>query len=305
MRKIIIAGGSGFIGRKLCSHYLSKGFEVVVLTRKPSYEDVGVRFVHWNAKDLGTWQHELEGAELLINMNGRSVDCRYNEANKKQIYDSRIMSTAILGAAIQELSDPPAVWLNSSSATIYRHAEDRQMDEVNGEIGSGFSVDVCKKWEAAFFNAKTLKTRKVALRISIVLGNNGGALKPLVNLTRLGLGGHQGKGSQFFSWVHETDLIRAIDFIKETDSIEGPVNIAAPNPERNKKVMLLLRKSLGIPFGIPSPKWLLEIGALFINTETELILKSRNVIPSKLLDKGFVFEFNRLEKAFKSLVGRK
>ena len=207
-----------------------------------------------------------------------------------------------MGKAVNNVLNPPLLWLNSSSATIYRHAEDRQMDEANGDIGTGFSVDVCKKWEEAFFDCKTRKTRKVALRSSIVLGKNGGALKPLINLSKLGFGGYQGNGEQYFSWVHEDDLIAAIDFVYNHKEIQGAVNIASPYPETNKKVMYLLRKSLNVPFGIPMPKFLLELGAFIINTETELILKSRNVIPGVLLDNGFVFKYPRLDQALEDLI---
>jgi uncharacterized protein len=302
MKKVIIAGGSGFIGKKLSQHYIAKGCEVVVLTRKKPHEESGIRFAQWDAKTLGPWSNELEGASLLINMVGRSVDCRYNRENKKQIYESRIDSTRILGKAVNNVLNPPLLWLNSSSATIYRHAEDRQMDEATGDIGTGFSVDVCKKWEEAFFDCETTKTRKVALRSSIVLGKNGGALKPLINLSKLGFGGYQGNGKQYFSWVHEDDLIAAIDFVFSHQEIQGVINIASPYPQTNKELMHLLRKILKVPFGIPMPKFLLEFGAFIINTETELILKSRNVIPGVLLDNGFVFKYPRLEQALEDLI---
>ena len=302
MRKVVIAGGSGFIGSKLCAHYKSRAFEIVVLTRRSSFTENEIRFVHWNAKALGPWQAELDGADILVNMNGRSVDCRYNESNKKEIFDSRIDATKVLGMAIGQLKQPPLLWFNSSSATIYRHAEDRQMDEASGELGQGFSVEVCKSWEQTFFSAQTQGTRKVALRTAIVLGAQGGALKPLARMTKFGFGGTQGIGSQFFSWVHEDDLLRAMDFIEEHHSIEGPVNISAPNPLRNKEVMRLFRLKMGVSFGFPTPKWLLTIGARFINTETELILKSRNVVPKKLKEMGFVFSYPNLNRALDDLI---
>ena len=302
MKKVIIAGGSGFIGKKLSDHYNAKGYEVVILTRKENCEESGIRYVNWDAKNIGPWSKELEGASIIINMVGRSVDCRYNKKNKKLIYESRIDSTRILGKAVNNVLNPPVIWLNSSSATIYRHAEDRQMDEANGDIGEGFSVDVCNKWEEAFFDCQTPKTRKVALRSSIVLGKNGGALKPLINLTKIGLGGYQGSGKQYFSWIHEDDLIAAIDFICNHKDIQGAVNIASPYPETNNKLMYLLRKSLKVPFGIPMPKFLLEFGALIINTETELILKSRNVIPGTLLANGFEFKYPKLDQALDQLI---
>ena len=302
MKKVVIAGGTGFIGKMLCSHYKSRAFDVVVLTRGLSFTENEIRFIHWNAKALGPWQNELDGAQILINMNGRSVDCRYNETNRKEILDSRVDATKVLGLAIAKLKNPPLLWFNSSSATIYRHAEDRQMDEITGEIGKGFSVEVCKSWEHTFFSAETPETRKVALRTAIVLGAQGGALKPLLRMTQFGLGGSQGNGSQFFSWIHEDDLLHAMDFIEERKSIEGPVNISAPNPLRNEELMRILRQKIGIPFGIPTPKWLLAMGAALINTETELILKSRNVVPKKLNDAGFVFKYPSLNIALDQLI---
>ena len=302
MKKVVIAGGTGFIGKMLCSHYKSRAFEVVVLTRGLSFTENEIRFIHWNAKALGPWQNELDGAQILINMNGRSVDCRYNKTNRKEILDSRVDATKVLGLAIAKLKNPPLLWFNSSSATIYRHAEDRQMDEITGEIGKGFSVEVCKSWEHTFFSAETPETRKVALRTAIVLGAQGGAIKPLLRMTQFGLGGSQGNGSQFFSWIHEDDLLHAMDFIEERKSIEGPVNISAPNPLRNEELMRILRQKIGIPFGIPTPKWLLAMGAALINTETELIMKSRNVVPKKLNDAGFVFKYPSLNIALDQLI---
>jgi len=302
MKKVVIAGGTGFVGSILAEHYVQKGYEVVVLSRRHHLDKDGIRFVQWDGKNYGSWNQELEATEILINMNGKSVDCRYNEGNKQEIYASRIDSTYILGQAIEVLDNPPKLWINSSSATIYRHAEDRQMDEATGELGTGFSVDVCKKWEQAFFETKTKGTRKVALRMAIVLGKHGGALQPLVQLTKLGLGGKQGNGEQFFSWVHEEDLLRAVDFIQENKEMEGPINIAAPAPVKNCLVMKMLRNATRIPVGLPAPKWLLEIGAVLIQTETELILKSRNVIPGKLTKMGFDFQFPTLELAIKDLV---
>jgi len=302
MEKIILAGGSGFIGEILSNHFLLKGKEVVVLTRKHKLNKGNLRYVKWDAKTLGAWKNELNKASLLINLNGKSVDCRYNDVNKQSIYDTRIDATYILGEAIKTLENPPSVWMNAASATIYRHSEDKKMDEFTGEIGTGFSVDVCEKWEYTFFKNKNNNVRKIALRIAIVLGKNGGALQPMIGLTKHGLGGKQGKGNQFFSWIHEEDLVRSIDFIYKNKNIHGVVNLAAPYPEKNKKVMQILREKLKIKFGFPSPKWLLEIGARIIKTETELILKSRNVIPGILLKDGFEFMYPTLEDGIASLV---
>ena len=304
-RKIIIAGGTGFIGRFLSKHFVEQGDEVIVFTRSNRLDSEGVQYVKWDGESLGYWSSFLEDTDVLINMNGRSVDCRYNEQNKQEIYASRIQSTFILGEAIKKLKNPPKLWVNSSSATIYRHSEDLQMGEENGELGKGFSVDVVKKWEKVFFESDILPVRKVALRTAIVLGRNGGALRPLINLSKIGFGGRQGNGRQFFSWIHEQDMIDAIEFIIENISVEGVVNIAAPIPEKNRVVMQTIRKKLKMPIGICMPKYLLEIGARIIKTETELILKSRNVVPHKLEQLGFQFKYHSIDAALENLIRSK
>ncbi len=302
MKKIIIAGGTGFLGNMLSNYFSTRNYQVVVLSRKEHQTDSNIKYIKWDGQNLGDWKNELEGAKALINLCGKSVDCRYTSKNKKLIYDTRLNSTKILGKAIMECENPPAVWINSSSATIYRHAEDRDMDEDTGEIGTGFSVDVCQQWERTFFDGITPNTRKVALRIAIVLGKNGGALQPLKNLAKIGFGGRQGSGDQYFSWIHETDFINTVNFVIENEDLSGVYNISSPNPMRNFQFMKLLRKAINIPFGIPMPKWMLEMGALIIKTETELILKSRRVVPKKLVAQGFKFQFPNLETALRDLV---
>ncbi len=302
MKKVVLAGGSGFIGKLLSNHFLSKGWQVVVFTRNHRLNENNLRYVKWNGKTLGSWKNELEGSDLLINLNGKSVDCRYTKKNKQLIYDTRIDATYILGEALKEIKNPPSLWINAASATIYRHSEDKAMDEFSGEIGTGFSVDVCKKWEHSFFKENTKNTRKVALRIAIVLGKKGGALEPMVMMTKLGLGGKHGKGNQFFSWIHEDDLISIVNYVFENDKIQGIVNASAPFPVKNKQVMQLIRQQLNIKIGISSPKWLLEIGARLIKTETELLLKSRNVIPRVLIKNGFEFKYPTLKEGLKSLL---
>jgi len=258
--------------------------------------------VIWDAKTIDDWATELDGADVLINMTGRSVDCRYHQKNKDLILNSRVDSTTVLGEAIAVCKNPPKVWLNSSTATIYRHSLDKEMDEEHGEIGNGFSVSVAKAWEKAFFEANTLSTRKVALRTAIVLGKEGGALQPMVKMTKLGLGGKQGSGDQKFSWIHEDDFVQIIDFCIKNSEIDGAINVVSPHPSDNKTLMRLLRKTLNIPFGIPAPKPILEMGAFLIRTETELLLKSRNVIPKRLLEHGYTFSYQNLETALKELI---
>jgi uncharacterized protein (TIGR01777 family) len=293
--KVVVAGGSGFIGSFLSRRFAEEGLEVVVLSR--SARDG----VAWDGKTVGDWARTLEGAELVLNLAGRSVDCRYNKKNKKEIFDSRTDSTQALGKAIQQAKNPPRLWINSSTATIYRHAQDRPMDEATGEIGSGFSVEVARQWEKTFFKMETPGVRKVALRTAIVLGKNGGVLKPFKNLVRLGLGGIQGDGKQRFSWIHEEDLFLILQFLRSRD-LSGVVNCAAPGPVTNQELMKTLRLKMGMPFGFPAPRFLLGIGAWVIRTETELILKSRWVVPGRLTQAGYRFQYPALPQALDSLL---
>jgi uncharacterized protein len=297
--KIVIAAGTGFLGQVLANHF-KKEHRVVILTRGKNRVEGNTKYVHWDAKTLTGWQTELEGADVLINLAGKSVDCRYNEKNKSEIMASRIESTAILGKAIAECANPPKHWLNSSTATIYRHSEDRQMDEATGKIGHDFSMNVAKVWERTFFAAETPHTIKTALRTSIVLGRHGGAFIPLKKLAKAGLGGRQGSGNQFVSWIHEADFARAVAFII-ANKMEGAVNVVSPTPVRNAAFMKALQQATGRPFGIPIPKWLLKIGAAIVGTEAELVLKSRNVIPARLQESGFTFSYPRLVQALTNL----
>lgn len=300
--KIVIAAGTGFLGQVLVNHFKKNSNEIVVLTRKKNKQEENVKYIHWNAKTLTGWEHELENTDILINLTGKSVDCRYTKANKKEILLSRINSTKILNKAVLQCENPPKHWLNSSTATIYSHSEDKQMDEFTGEIGNDFSMNVAQSWEKAFFKTETPNTKKTALRTSIVLGKNGGAFLPLKNLTQIGFGGKQGNGKQFVSWIHEEDFAGAIAFVVEKE-ITGVVNIVSPTPIQNKDFMRALRKTMKIPLGTPIGKRILEFGAKIIGTETELVLKSRNVIPKRLLENGFEYQFANLNKTFENLLG--
>jgi uncharacterized protein (TIGR01777 family) len=301
MKKLVIAAGTGFLGKVLTDHFKTDFDEIIILTRGKNTVDGKIKYVNWDAKTLTGWETSLENAEALINLAGKSVDCRYNEANKKEILDSRIDSTKVLNAAILQCKNPPRHWLNSSTSTIYRFSLDRQMDEETGEIGEDFSMNVAKAWEKAFFDIDTPKTVKTALRTSIVLGKNGGAFLPLKNLTKLGFGGRQGKGNQFISWIHEKDFARALEFIIKKE-IGGIVNIVSPTPIRNTDFMKTLRKTMKVGKGIPVGEKMLTFGAKIIGTETELVLKSRNVIPRRLTENHFEFKFPTLEKAFENLI---
>lgn len=301
MNKIIIAAGTGFLGQVLINYFIEKYDEIVILTRGKSKIEGKIRFTNWDAKTFSGWENELENAAVLINLAGKSVDCRYTQANKREILLSRIESTKILNQAVLQCKNPPKHWLNSSTATIYRFSLNKKMDEVNGEIGNDFSMNVAQSWEKALFKTETPQTLKTALRTSIVLGKNGGAFIPLKRLAQFGFGGKQGKGNQQISWIHERDFARAVDFIIQK-KITGVVNVVSPNPIANVDFMKILRKAVGQFVGIPTPFFLLKIGAFLIGTEPELVLKSRNVIPKKLLDNGFQFEYNTLENTFKNLL---
>ncbi len=300
MRKLIIAAGTGFLGQVLVHHFKNKFDEIVILTRGKSQAIDRIKYVNWNAKTFSGWEKELENADVLINLVGKSVDCRYTKKNKQDILWSRIKSTKILNEAVLNCQNPPKHWLNSSTATIYRFSLDKEMDEIEGEIGNDFSINVALSWEKAFFKTETPNTLKTALRTSIVLGKNGGAFIPLQRLAKIGFGGKQGKGNQFVSWIHEEDFARAVDFIIEKE-LTGKINIVSPKPIRNANFMSKLRKAVNFPFGIPLSKTLLEIGSLFIRTETELVLKSRNVVPKRLLENGFEFKFGNIDEAFQDL----
>jgi len=301
MEKIVIAGGTGFLGNLLIEYFISKTNQIIILTRGKERLDGNVHYVQWDGKTLGKWKQYVNHSDVLINMTGRSVDCRYHQKNKNLILNSRVDATLILQQAIEECSHPPKVWLNSSTATIYRHSLDKEMNETEGEIGTGFSVSVAKQWEHAFFKTPLPNTRKVALRTSIVLGKKGGALPTIAKLTKFGLGGKQGSGKQKISWIHEHDFCRAVDFIIKQERVNGTINIVAPKPTTNQKFMQVLRNILRIPFGIPTPKSILELGAKLIGTETELVLKSRNVIPGKLQELQFQFAYPNLKEALQQI----
>jgi uncharacterized protein (TIGR01777 family) len=300
--KIILAGGNGYLGKVLAKYYSLIADEVVVLSRKAATANGNIRTVLWDGKTIGTWSAEMESSDLIINLCGKNVNCRYTENNKTEIVASRVVPTALLGEVIANLKSPPGLWINISSATIYRHAEDSAQDEESGDIGYGFSIDVCRAWEQTFFDTRTPYTRKVALRMSIVLGRSDGAFPRLLNLVKLGLGGKQGDGNQYVSWVHEQDAARCTEYLLAHSELEGVINCTSPEPVSNKELMRTIRGAYGIPFGAPSPAWLLEIGARLIGTETELILKSRWVMPKRLLDSGFSFLFSKLDHAVKDII---
>jgi uncharacterized protein (TIGR01777 family) len=294
-KTIIIAGGTGFAGKYLSQRFQDLGYTVNIISRQPGH-------INWDY--TSAIAEVLENSEMLINLAGRSVDCRYNEKNKKEIYNSRIETTRTLGLAILKCKNPPKLWMNSSTATIYRHAEDRPMTESTGDIGKGFSVNVATNWERAFFDFMLPNTRQVALRMAIVLGRDGGVIRPLKNLVRFGLGGKQGKGNQVFSWIHIEDLLNVIVYLQQHKELAGVFNASSPNPVNNMSLMQFLREKMKVKIGLPSPIWLLKIGAMIINTETELVLKSRWVIPERLLRSGFEFKYPRINDALENILGK-
>lgn len=292
-QKIVIAGGTGFIGTYLEQEFKRRGWEVCIISRRAGH-------ISW--QDREGIREALESADLLVNLAGKSVNCRYHDKNKAEILNSRTETTTILGEAVLACEQPPELWINSSTATIYRHAEDRPMTEEAGEIGSGFSVDVATAWERSFFSFKLPRTRQAALRIAIVLGRGGGVMVPYRNLVRFGLGGIQGPGHQRFSWVHLHDVLGVILFLKEHPELSGVFNVSAPNPVTNKELMRELRRAMNMLFGLPAPAWMLEIGARIIQTETELVLKSRWVVPERLMQAGYDFKYKTLGEALQEII---
>lgn len=305
-KKIVIAGGSGFMGQAMVQCWGAEN-EVVILTRSLTNTDNNsygsgkqqqqqARYIVWDAQTLGEWTTALEGCDILINLTGKSVNCRYTAANKKAIMDSRVHATQVLGQAIGQCQNPPQLWVNAASATIYRHATDRPQDEYTGEMHDDFSVLVCKAWEQAFEAESTPHTRKAVLRTAITLGH-GGVMVPFKRLTRLGLGGPQGNGRQMFSWIHIADVCRIMAWLWANEAQQGVYNAAAPHPVTNAAFMKTLRSKMGMPFGLPAPTPLLRLGAWLIGTEAELLLKSRWVLPTRLMQEGFTFTYPTLPQA--------
>jgi uncharacterized protein (TIGR01777 family) len=270
--------------------------------------------VGWDGRTPGDWIADLEQSDVCINLAGRSVDCRYTAANRRAIIDSRMESTRLLNEVVASLLHAPRLWVNASTATIYRHALDRAMSEADGELGGNepgapdtwnFSIDVAKGWEEAFFSTPTPRTRKVAIRSAMTFSaDRGGVFDVFLSLVRYGLGGRQGPGTQFVSWIHEADFVRAIDLLIACEGIDGVVNLAAPNPLPNSDFMRALRDAWGIRAGLPAARWMIEIGTFLMRTESELVLKSRRVVPGRLLDAGFQFLFAEWADAARDLVAR-
>lgn len=297
--KIVIPGGSGQVGTLLARAFAADGHEVVVLSRKPT--PARWRVVPWDAKTTGEWVEELDGADVVVNLAGRSVNCRYTAANRHEIKQSRIDSTRAVGRAIATSAHPPRVWLQASTATIYAHRYDAPNDEFTGVLGGTeddtpdtwrFSTDVAKNWEAAAEETPTPHTRRVLARAAMTMTpDRGGVFDVLLGLVRKGLGGRNGDGRQYVSWVHGDDFVRAVYAMIENPHLSGPVNVCSPHPLPNVEFMRELRAAAGVKVGLPAMAWMIEVGAFVLRTESELLLKSRRVIPGKLLNAGFEFGF--------------
>jgi uncharacterized protein len=310
--KIIIAGGTGQVGTILARAFHADAHEVVVLSRKP--ENAAWRVAVWDAETFGDWTSEIEGSDVVVNLAGRNVNCRYDAENRRQIMDSRVKSTKIVGEAIKSAKNPPKVWLQASTATIYAHRYDAPNDEITGIIGGSepnapdtwnFSINVAKAWEQTANEAETPRTRKVLMRSAMTMSpDRDGIFDVLLGLVRKGLGGTSGDGRQYISWIHDRDFIRSVYWLIARDELSGVVNLAAPNPLPNKEFMRVLREAWGTKIGLPATEWMLEIGAFLMRTETELVLKSRRVVPTRLLESGFEFEFPNWQEAAQDLCQR-
>ena len=302
--KIVIPGGSGQVGTILARAFHPE-HEVVVLSRRPLIRPW--RVVSWDGVSLGAWQREIDGCDAVVNLAGRSVNCRYGAQNRREILDSRVVSTRVVGGAVATAQRPPRVWLQAGTATIYAHRHDAANDERTGILGGSeedapatwrFSIDVARAWERAFEEAATARTRKVLLRSAMTLSpDRGGVFDTLLGLVRHGLGGPVGDGRQFMSWIHHEDFAAAVRWLIDRHDFDGVVNVAAPDPVPNAEFMSELRRACGASFALPARTWMVEVGAWVMRTESELILKSRRVVPGRLLERGFRFRWPTWSKA--------
>ena len=312
--KIVVPGGSGRVGRILCRAFAAREHEVVVLTRGASRVQEGVRYVAWDGRTLGSWATEIDGADAVVNLAGRDVNCRYSTKNLRDMLDSRVDSTRVVGQAISAAAKPPRVWLQASTATIYSHHTDQPHDDVTGVLGGDepdlprvwkASIDIAKAWERALDEADTPDTRRVAMRTAIVMSpDSGSPFRLILGLTRLGLGGWWGSGRQYVSWVHDRDLVRAVYWLLNHDDLSGPVNIASSGPLPQRDFIREVRRAARVPIGLPATAWMLEIGTFAMRTETELILKSRRVVPQRIVESGFRFDVTDWRAAARDLVAR-
>ena len=300
-KKIVIAGGTGFLGNILVKHYQNADTEIVVLTRnaKPAHDNV--RYVQWDAKTLGNWIKELEHSDVIINLVGKSVNCRYTEKNKREIISSRVDATKVIGQAINACLFPPRVWVNAGSAAIFGDSGE-EIKAEGSSLGDGFSPEVCKQWEKAFHEAHTPHTRKVFLRIGLVLQKGEGLIKPFMNMVKFGLGGKFGTGEQYISWIHETDFVNVVQWAISNHGIEGILHCSSPFPVKNKEFMQAILRATNVHFALPNPALLIQLGAVFIGTEADLVLQGRRVVSSILEENKFVFKHPHIQGAMDYLL---
>ncbi|MFD5450594.1 TIGR01777 family oxidoreductase [Streptomyces sp. NPDC003470] len=308
--KVVLPGGTGQVGTVLDRALTAAGHDVTVLTRRPAR----ARDVGWDGATLGRWAAAIDGCDAVINLAGRSVSCRYTAENLRTMMGSRVDSTRVVGEAIAAATRPPRVWLQMSTATVYAHTYGTAHDEA-GVIGGSeagvpdywaYSVEIARNWERAQTEAPTPATRKVALRSAMVMSpDRGGVFDVLSWLARLGLGGPVAGGAQYVSWIHDEDFVRAVEFLIDRDDLEGPVNLASPGPLPQRAFMRALRTAWGMPVGLPATRWMAELGALALRSDTELLLKSRRVVPGRLRAAGFTFAHPEWRGAARSLVRRR
>lgn len=300
--RVVLAGGSGFLGRFLAEELARRGREVVVLTRAPRNGDGNgrVREVAWDGRTTGEWARTLEGAEAVVNLAGRSVNCRYTPANRREIVASRVNAVEAVGRAVLRCSEPPKVFVQAASAAIYGDAGRRVCDET-APAGRGFSVETCVRWEGAFNSLELAGTRKVLLRIGFVLGREGGALGTLSKLTRLFLGGAVGTGRQYVSWLHAADMNRIFLWAVESREAEGTFNATGPAPLTNAEFMESLRRAHSRPWSPPVPVWAVRLGARLMGTEAELALTGRRCLPERLIENNFKFLYTSLDEALRDI----
>ncbi|MBS1793547.1 MAG: TIGR01777 family oxidoreductase [Acidobacteria bacterium] len=311
--KIVIPGGSGQVGTILAREFVADGHDVVVLSRRASNREAW-RVVEWDGKSQGPWTREIDGAEIVVNLAGRIVNCRYNAENRREIMDSRVDSTRAVGEAIEKAADPPKVWLQASTATIYAHRFDAPNDEATGIVGGrepdapdtwNFSIDVARRWEETAESFALSKTRLVLMRSAMTMSpDRGGIFDVMLGLVRKGLGGTAASGRQYISWIYDRDFVRAVKFLIDREDLSGAVNLSSPNPLPNREFMRIFREAWGTRVGLPATRLMLEIGAVLMRTETELVLKSRRVVPGRLLDAGFTFDFPEWKDAARDLCRR-
>lgn len=301
MKKLVIAGGTGFLGQALISQFEQEYNEIIVLSRSGNRQVKKIRYVQWDAKSFGAWNIELEGAEAIINLSGKNINCRYTHKNKAEILSSRLESTNIIGEAILKCINPPKVWINSSATGIYQFQENKFSTESNAIPGTGFMAQVCIAWEQAVTKFKFTQTRQLIIRTSMVLGHGGGAFPVMSKLASFGLGGTLGKGTQQVSWIHIADYCALIKWMIDTHTADGVYNGVAPTPIVNKDMMRLFRQKAHMKIGLPAYTWMLEIGAFFIRTETEIITGSTYTYPEKALNEGFTFKYKTMQACLDNL----